>query len=176
MSRPARSRLYLFCMVIRIAFIKYGACYSGTKLVLSRCIGTLRVSISGYSDTASSTLSRRYSRCGFCAKYVQYRCEGKYFRCADAVPMRGVSGAKCVRERAVDPPRVPIGRGNIPYCIRAHVRISTECERMYPNAYGKYMYPRSCTSAASRVSVRVSGESSPACVTPGAGMFCTPEN
>ena len=68
------------------------------------------------------------------------------------------------------------GRGNIPYCIRDHVRISTECERMYPNAYGKYMYPRSCTSAASRVSVRVSGESSPACVTPGAGMFCTPEN
>ena len=37
------------------------------------------------------------------------------------------------------------GRGNIPYCIRDHVRISTECERMYPNAYSKYMYPRSCT-------------------------------
>ena len=109
MSRPARSRLYLFCMVIRIAFIKYGAGYSGTKSVLSRCIGTLRVSISGYFDTASSTLSRRYSRCGFRAKYVQYRCEGKYFRCADAVQMQGVSGAKCVQERAVDPPRVPMG-------------------------------------------------------------------
>ena len=55
MSRLALSRLYLFCMVIRITSIKYGAGYSGTKSVLSRCIGTLRVSISGFFDTDSST-------------------------------------------------------------------------------------------------------------------------
>ena len=67
-------------------------------------------------------------------------------------------------------------RWRIPYCIRAHVRISIGCERVYPNAYAKYMCPWSCTFRIGSGFVRVPSESSPTCVTPGAGMVCTPEN
>ena len=95
-------------MDFRIARIKYCVGYLGTKLVLSRRLGTFRVPISGYFDMVSSTLERRYPRCVFRAKYVQDRCDSKYFRCADAGQLQGVFGAKCVQERAVVPPRVPM--------------------------------------------------------------------